>query len=261
MQLADEGFLAGLVRSAKRRVEEGYYKVKDTVPSQGLSLVEALGRRDRIPVMAEIKFRSPAYGTLREAGDAPAMARDYEAGGAAAISVLTEPENFGGDIRFLSSVRGAVRIPLMMKDVIVDVAQIGAARSYGADVVLLIARVFNDEFEVGSLEEMVGAAHGAGLQTVVEAFDREEYDAAMSSESDVVGINNRDLDTIGVSLDVSRKLLSAGPHPKPVICESGISTRGDIDELRGLGADGFLVGSALMKSSDPRAELKRLTSI
>lgn len=261
MQRTNEGFLAGLVRSAKTRVASGYYEVSEPTPSRGMSLSESLRQKGRIPIIAEVKFRSPAYGTLRETGDAASIARDYERGGAAGISVLTEPGNFGGELGYLSSVVGAVRIPVMMKDVIVDKRQVVAARRCGADAVLLIARVFAEEFGTGELEDMVDAAHGTGLETVVETFDQDEYDVAVSGKADVVGINNRDLDTLGVSLEVSRRILTSGPHPKPVICESGISTREEVLALRELGADGFLVGSALMKSEDPASFLGRMTAV
>lgn len=261
MLRANEGFLAGLVRSAKTRVADGYYEVSEPTPGRGLSLSRSLREMGRIPVIAEVKFRSPAHGTLKESGDAASIAMAYEKGGAAAISVLTEPGNFGGELGYLSKVARAVEIPVMMKDIIVDERQVEAARSCGADAVLLIARVFAREFGTGELEEMVGDVHRKGLEAVVEVFDQEEYDSAVSGRADVVGINNRDLDTLGVSLDVSKRILTAGPHPKPVICESGISTREEILALRELGADGFLIGSALMKSEDPVAVLGRMTAV
>lgn len=224
-----------------------------------MSLAGSLKTAGRVPVIAEVKFRSPSEGTLSEGKDVERIARAYERGGAAGISVLTEPEHFDGRLEYLATVRGAVSIPVLMKDIVVDRAQVDAAGKLAADAVLLIAGVFIGGMAESPLEEMVSRVHQRGLEAVVEVHNEEEYMRAVSGEADVVGINNRDLRTLAVSIDTSRKLLKLAPRPKAVICESGISTKDEIDSLRALGADGFLLGSVLMKSKDPEVTLRRLT--
>lgn len=261
LQRADDGFLARLAQDARSRVASGYYAVKEGTRADRASLLEALGAEGRIPVIAEVKFRSPSEGVIARAKDVGELARAYQRGGAAAISVLTEPGNFGGRLEYLSEVKSAVKLPVLMKDVIVDEAQVHAGALAGADAVLLIAAVFDSGMGDRSLEEMVGQSHREGLEVVVEVHDDEEFEPAARGEADVIGINNRDLRSLSVSLETSRRLLSRGPRPKPVICESGIRGRGDVEALRRLGACGFLVGSALMRARDPEAALDELTRV
>lgn len=261
MQRADDGFLARLAQDAKSRVASGYYAVNGGARTGRASLLEALRAGGRIPVIAEIKFRSPSEGVIAKGKDVAEIARAYVRGGAAAISVLTEPGNFGGRLEYLSEVKGAVKLPALMKDVIVDEAQVKAGARAGADAILLIAAVFHANMADRSLEEMVGLCHRQGLEVVVEVHDDEEFEPAARGEADVVGINNRDLRLLSVSLETSRRLLLRGPQHKPVICESGIRGRGDIMSLRRLGASGFLVGATLMRAKDPEAALQELTRV
>ncbi|MGH9918709.1 MAG: indole-3-glycerol phosphate synthase TrpC, partial [Nitrososphaerales archaeon] len=241
-------------------------------PGAGLkhrSLKDSIVRSTRTPLIAEIKFTSPAEGKLRPAGDVRKIARSYERGGVSGISVLTEPKHFDGDIRYLPLVKKAVKVPVLMKDVVIDPVQIDAGAKMGADAILFIAAIFSNGLARAGLEEMFSRAHGAGLEVLFEAHTEEEYALALESEADVVGINNRNLDDLVVSLSTSRRLLAAGSGTrerlkksgtdKPVISESGIKTRREIDELRGLGADGFLIGSAFMKSADLEEKVRSLT--
>ncbi len=258
MQQAGENFLGELVEAARARVARGYYAI-DEVRAERRSLTGALKRGDRVPIIAEVKFRSPSEGKLAEAADAALVAAAYERGGASAVSVLTEPEHFDGSMEFLPRVKGAVGVPVLMKDIFVDEAQVVAAARGGADAILLIAGVFEGKGGGSNAERLIRSAHSRGLQVTLEVHDRAEYESAMKSEADVVGINNRDLRTLRVSLETSEAILMGGAHSKPVVCESGISTRAEVDRLRKLGADGFLVGSALMKSGDPTKLLGELS--
>ena len=260
MQRADGSFLVALARAAKARVKDGYY-VTDRARNRGRkSLSAALRTQERIPIIAEVKFRSPSEGLIGR-GEPDEIARAYERGGAAAISVLTEPGNFGGSLASLSAVAGCVNLPVLMKDVVVDPIQIKAAALYGADATLLIAGIFSSGLAGASMNEMMYSAHSENLEVVVEVHDEKEFDAALGGRADVVGINNRDLRTLTVSLETSERLLRGSRRNKPVICESGIVEREDIIRLRALGADGFLIGSALMKSEDPEAALKELSMV
>ncbi len=268
----ETSFIFTLARSAAQSIAEGYYRDLGKQPaklSPRRSLKGSILRSKLTPLLAEIKFTSPAEGKLRPAGDVKKIARSYELGGVSGISVLTEPKHFDGDIRYLPLVKRSVKVPVLMKDIIIDPVQIDAGAEMGADAVLLIAAIFTNGLAKVSLEEMFSRAHGRGLEVLFEAHTENEYMLALDSEADVVGINNRNLDTLEVSLETSKSLLAAGREKrerlrmtgkdKPVISESGINTRRDIDELRKLGADGFLIGSAFMKSANLEAKVRSLT--
>jgi len=268
----ESNFVFTLARSAAQSIAEGYYRDMGEVTGPGLehrSLKDSILRSKRTPLIAEIKFTSPAEGKLRPAGDVRKIARSYERGGVSAISVLTEPKHFDGDIRYLPLVKKAVKVPVLMKDVVIDPIQIDAGARMGADAVLFIAAVFANGLARTGLEEMFSRAHDAGLEVLYEAHTEGEYTRALESEADVVGINNRNLDTLEVSLSTSKRLLAAGKETrerlkesgrdKPVISESGIKTRREIDELQALGANGVLIGSAFMKSADLEEKVRSLT--
>jgi len=268
----ESNFIFTLARSAAQSIAEGYYRDLGELPAGGLehrSLKDSILRSKHTPLIAEIKFTSPAEGKLRPAGDVKKIARSYERGGVSGISVLTEPKHFDGDLRYLPLVKKAVKVPVLMKDVIIDPIQIDAGAEMGADAVLFIAAIFANKLARVSLKEMFSCARSRGMEVLFEAHTEKEYVLALESEADVVGINNRNLDNLVVSLVTSKSLLSAGRErrerlrktgkDKPVISESGIKTRREIDELRELGADGFLVGSAFMRSADLEAEVRSLT--
>lgn len=258
MQKANKGFIARLARSAELNIADGYYLV-ERVQFPRRSLKQAILKSKRIPLIAEIKFKSPAEGRLRESNDVGSIARAYERGGVAGISVLTEPRNFDGNIGYLPVVKRAVNVPVLMKDIIIDPVQIDAAERAGADAVLLIMAIFARGYSRMGLDEMISHAHKRGLEVLLETHDDAEYALAFKTEADLVGINNRNLENLEVSLETSKRLLDGSTHLKPVICESGISTREQMLELRALGADGFLVGSAIMKSNDIEEKVRSLT--
>ncbi len=261
MQRAGESFLGELVRAAEARVARGYYTTKGRKKAGRRSLVRALKTAERVPIIAEVKFRSLADGRLAPQADVAKIAKAYERGGAVGVSVLTEPEHFDGRLEYLAEVRGAVNLPVLMKDIIVDEVQVRAAESLGADAVLLMASAFDGEKGRKRLGELMSCAHDKGLEVLLEVQDEVEFGNALAGEAEVVGINNRDMRTLEVSLATSKRLLGMGPHPKPVICESGIRTRGEISSLRRLGADGFLLGSALMRAEDPEGTLRALSRL
>ncbi len=269
---SEASFIFTLASSAAQNIEEGYYRGIDRMQASGLkrvSLKDSIARSRLTPIIAEIKFTSPAEGKLKKPGDVAKIARAYERGGVAGISVLTEPKHFDGDIRYLPLVKRAVGVPVLMKDIIIDPVQIDAGADMGADAVLFIAAIFKNRLARASLEQMFSRAHGRGLEVLFEAHTEDEYKFALESEADVVGINNRDLGTLEVGLETSKRLLAASRErrgrlkvmgrDKLVISESGIKTGRDIGELTELGADGFLVGSALMKSPDVEAKVRSLT--
>ncbi|MDG6898185.1 MAG: indole-3-glycerol-phosphate synthase [Nitrososphaerota archaeon] len=257
MQRKPDDFLSTLAASAADTVSSGYYLRVGERAGAHVSLSKAI-RGSRAPLVCEVKFVSPAEGRLRPDSDVAQLARSYESGGAAAISVITEPKHFGGRLEYLPLVKRSVRVPVMMKDVVVDPIQVDAAARLGADAVLLIAGIFHRGFAAHGVDEMTRLAHSSGLEVILEVHSGEEYAAAIKSDADIVGINNRNLDTLEVSLETTREILSRYPHPKPVISESGLKRREDIESLHNLGADAFLVGSALMKSQDASSTVRSL---
>ena len=235
----------------------GRYEV-DRHPSPRRSLRRAIAATNFLPIIAEVKYRSPAEGPIRRAEGAAGMARLYARGGAVAISVLTEEKHFEGRLEFVPDVKDAVGIPVLMKDIFLDPVQIDAAERIGADAVLLIAGLFTRALSAASLQEMIAHSHSRGLEVLLETHTAEEYLMAGQTEADLVGINNRNLDTLEVSLDTSYRLLSNYPRVKPVVCESGIKTRKEAVSLIKAGANALLIGSTLMRSRDPTESIRRL---
>ncbi len=215
---------------------------------------EALRRSDRINVIAECKRRSPSRGVLREDYDPAAIARAYEAAGAAAVSVLTEPTFFDGSLDHLRQVRQASQIPVLRKDFIVDAYQIYEARAAGADAVLLIAAAVTE----GELCALHACAIDAGLDVLVEVHDVSELGPALAAGAEIIGVNNRDLRTLTLSIETSRLVIERIPSGVVAVAESGLRSAGDIMECRRAGYSAFLVGEHLMTSPDPGGALRAL---
>jgi indole-3-glycerol phosphate synthase len=212
----------------------------------------ALGRTDRVNVIAECKRRSPSRGVLRADYDAAAIARGYSAAGAAAISVLTEPTFFDGSLEDLARVREAVAVPLLRKDFIVSEYQLAEARAAEADAVLLIAGALAPD----ELARLLARAHELGLDALVEVHNGEELKAALDAGAAIVGVNNRNLRTLAVDLDVSEELIARIPKGVTAVSESGIKTPEDIARFRRLGYHAFLIGERFMTTEDSGEALR-----
>ncbi|HWZ27757.1 MAG TPA: indole-3-glycerol phosphate synthase TrpC [Gemmatimonadales bacterium] len=210
-----------------------------------------------VEVVAEVKRRSPSAGVIRADLDPVAYASAYQAGGAVAVSVLTEEAHFGGSLEDLERVTRAVSIPVLRKDFIVDELQLLEARGAGAALVLLIVRALSD----ADLVRLARAARGLGLATVVEAHDRRELDRALAVSPTAVGVNNRDLATFVTDLAVSEALIPLVPRGVLAVAESGIEARRDVERLAACGADLVLVGEALARSGDPEGAVRALTGV
>ena len=210
--------------------------------------------RVSVNVIAEFKRRSPSKGTIREDLTPDDLAVAYEAAGAAALSVLTDADSFGGSLEDLARARAATLLPVLRKDFVVDPYQVWEAASLGADAVLLIVAALTDP-ELRSLSE---AAAGAGLETLVEVHDRAELDRALAVGSLIVGVNNRNLKTMVVDLQTSLDLVGAIPDHVIAVAESGITTGADVRRLLKAGFDAFLVGEHLMRAPDPGLALRAL---
>jgi indole-3-glycerol phosphate synthase len=256
-----EGELAPAVTAILESAREREGRGERVTVSEARSLPDALAaaeRDGRVPLIAEVKPTSPT--TDGERGDDPVeLAREMVAGGAAALSVLTEPDHFGGSPDSLRRVREAVDVPVLRKDFLLSEGQLDVVES---DVVLLIARFLGDD-----LAPMLTAARERGFQALVEVHTREELHAALKAGADIVGVNNRDLARLEVDLGTFERVIGSArereaegiPEDVTLIAESGIATPEDAARMRRAGADGLLVGSAIM-DGDVRANTERLST-
>jgi indole-3-glycerol phosphate synthase len=210
--------------------------------------------RGRLNVIAELKKASPSRGVMREEYAPAALAASVAAGGAAAISVLTEEDFFHGSLADLKEVRGVVEIPVLRKDFIIDPWQVWEARAAGADSFLLIAAILGD----AALKELTELGRSLKMEPLVEVHSREELERVVAAGARVVGVNNRDLHTFQVRLETSLALVESIPEECIAVSESGIHGHGDIERLHRAGFDAFLIGEQLMKGEDPGKELRAL---
>ncbi len=211
-------------------------------------------RRHGPAIIAEIKKASPSKGLL-QADFHPAMiAHQYEQGGAACLSVLTDKNFFQGSLHDLEAARAATQLPVLRKDFTIDRLQVFEAAAHGADAILLIAAIL-DTNELRQLRELAGSL---GLAALVEVHNHDELTKAMDSGAEIIGVNNRNLDTFEVSLDTSLRLSYLMPATVTRVTESGIFTRGDIETLAAAGFHAFLIGESLMKANDPANALRTL---
>ncbi|HEV8485389.1 MAG TPA: indole-3-glycerol phosphate synthase TrpC [Blastocatellia bacterium] len=220
------------------------------------SMSEALSQPGRTNIVAEIKHRSPSKGVIRGEFDPVAIAASYEKAGAAALSVLTEEDFFGGSLAHLRAVRERVALPLLRKDFHFDEYQIHEALAAGADAVLLIVAILEDEL----LTDLVVLASELKIDALVEVHTAREMERAVAAGARIIGVNNRDLTTFTVELATSERLAAAAPRDAVLVSESGIHTGQDIRRLKQAGYNAFLVGEHLMRAADPGEALSRLVA-
>lgn len=242
------------VAAAKERVPPAELRARALSGRRPLDFAAAL-RSPGLRVIAEVKLASPSEGDLGGGIEPVAAARDYAAHGAAALSVLTEPDFFKGSLDHLAAVRRETDLPLLMKDFILEEYQLWQARAHGADAALLIAALLGED----ALAELIGRALALGLTPLVEVHTQEEMAVALRRGGRLIGINNRDLKTLRVDLEVSRRLAPlARMAGATLVSESGIGSLSDLKELSGLGFHAFLVGTSLMRGGRPGAALAGL---
>jgi indole-3-glycerol phosphate synthase len=217
----------------------------------------AAALRGRVPaVIAEIKHASPSKGVLVRDFDAARIAADYQRGGAAALSVLTDEAFFQGSLADLETARAATRLPALRKDFTIARSQIVEAAAHGADAILLIAAILTER----EIREFREAAARFGMSALVEVHNRRELDVAVAAGAEIVGVNNRDLTTFEVTLETSLRLAEHIPAPAVRVSESGIRTAADVAKLRAAGYTAFLVGEHLMRSGDAAAAIRELVA-
>jgi indole-3-glycerol phosphate synthase len=255
--------LATIVAATRRRVAAA----RDVTPLGALEARVAQagpgGSRQRavetlraggVRVIAECKRRSPSRGVLRADYDPARIAAAYEAAGAAAISVLTEPAFFDGDLEHLRAVRARVSLPVLRKDFTVDRYQIAEARLAGADMVLLIVAALDDT----TLADLLAYTRDLDLAALVEVHDDEEARRAVDAGAEIIGVNNRNLKTLAVSIETSYRIADQLPATCVRVAESGLRTGDDLVSLRAAGYDAFLIGERFMTDDDPGAALARV---
>jgi len=222
-----------------------------------LDFLERLRGDRSVPIVAEIKKSAPSWNGLRKNVDIESFAKAYQYNGAAAISVLTDSPFFGGSIDDLTAVRYQVTLPLLRKDFIISAEQLYESRAAQADAVLLIVAALDDH----ELSRLYKTALTLGMTPLLEVHDEHEAQRALKLDPRLIGINNRNLKTLEVDLGVSERLRKMIPEDVIVIAESGVATVADVQRLLAAGVNGFLIGTALMKSSDPGKTLNSFVSV
>ena len=254
-------FLDVLAAEARRTIAKGYYAVEGEAERSKLSLRKAIETCSTNPVISEVKKASPSLGSIRPGIDAAEAALAMEAAGAAGISVLTEPKHFGGSLQSIQKVRETVEVPVLMKDFVLSPTQVDSAYETGADAILLIKAIFERGLSTCDIDTMIDYAHKKGLEVLLESHTVEEFEGALRSSADLIGINNRDLRTLDVDIRVTGSILGENePGNRIVVSESGIRTPQDIRLLKEAGAGAFLIGSAIMQSDDIGSAVRRFAT-
>lgn len=258
---APSGTLGELVRAAEERARALGHRVNELQAAAERApapchFARAL-RTSSVAVIAEVKRRSPSKGWINAEVDPVAQALAYQRGGAAAISFLTEPERFGGSNEGFIAARSAVGIPMLRKDFHVDPLQLVEARALGAAAALLIARAVAP----AALERLHQAAVELGLETLVEVRDEREMELALAIGAPVIGINNRNLETLAIDPATSERLLRLIPDDRVAIAESGVNGRDDVVRAAAAGADAVLVGSSISAARDPEGAVRALADV
>ncbi|MBI4258336.1 MAG: indole-3-glycerol-phosphate synthase [Thaumarchaeota archaeon] len=250
-------FLHHIVEETKQTVAEGFYDNHTTLEHTPISLRHALLASTKTPIIAEVKYASPSLGQIRNTGRVGELAQQMAKGGAVALSILTQPKHFNGSLANLLEARENVNIPLLMKDFVVHPDQIKAARRAGADAILLIHEIYEEEMVDYILDDMISLAHQQGLEVLLETNSLKGFSKSLETSADLIGINNRDLETLKLNLETTRHIMKTyGKASKPVISESGFETPKQLQQFRKMGVKGFLIGSSIMASGNIEATVR-----
>lgn len=255
------GTLGGIVAEAHERARvlaaRGRELSRAAAAAPAVPAFAAALRQSTVALVAEVKRRSPSRGWINPTLSAAQQALGYQTGGASAVSVLTEPLHFGGSNEDLESVRRAVGIPILKKDFHVSAIQLLEAKAIGASAALVITRAVAPD----ALIDLLRTAREIELEVLVEVRDQEELARALAAGAGIIGINNRNLETLEIDPSTSERLLARVPRDVVAIAESGVSSRGDIERVAARGADGVLVGSVISAAADPVAGVRVLIGV
>ena len=254
-----ENILEQLVNNSRKAIDNGIYEISDSLTNSRIDLGETIINSQHAPLITEVKFSSPALGNIRKVSDPVDIALKMVNGGASALSVLTQPFLFDGSPELFMKVRRVVKIPMLMKDITIDKIQIDAAKKIGADYFLLIQSLFDKKI-VPEMDELIEYGHKNGLKVIVEAHTSKEFENACKTNTDIVGINNRNLDTLKIDLNTTKSILEKSDSSKIIISESGIESQDDIRFLHKCGAKGYLIGTAIMKNNNIEQTVRGLVN-
>lgn len=254
-------FLIAFTTEVRKLVDDGFYDIDYDARHKPVSMSMTLQKSRNIPIITEVKFSSPSKGTIRKLQSVKSVVSAMGRGGASGISVLTQPKHFNGSLENLKEARKATILPILMKDFIFDTKQMTAAKKLGADAILLIERLFkNDRF--GNLGKLMDEAHSNKLEVLLEVNTKQEYERAIKSDADMIGINNRNLGNLEMDMETTARVLKkCSKTKKLIISESGIFSPKEMSALARLGVGAFLVGTSIMLSDDMEAKVRELSSV
>jgi indole-3-glycerol phosphate synthase len=242
--------LEQLAQNSRKAINEGVYEIEHRLAKSKKNIIEDIRKNSHVSIITEVKFSSPSLGSIRQISDPVKIAKSMVEGGAIGLSVLTQPYLFNGSPKYFAEIRREVKVPLLMKDVVIDKSQIDAAEKLGGDVILLIQSIFDNKF-AKEIEEFIAYAHKKNLLVLLESHTKKEFLDSTKTQADLLGINNRNLDTLEIDLKTTELILiDIKKDDRVIISESGIESPKDIKFLRQCGADAFLVGSSIMGSKD-----------
>ncbi len=249
--------LQKLTQNSQLAIKEGVYEIAKKIPKSKMNMINTIRKNKHVSLITEVKFSSPSLGNIRKISDPVKIAKMMVGGGAIGLSVLTQPHLFNGSPEYFQKIRKAVRVPLLMKDIVVDKIQIDAAEKLGADCILLIQSIFDKKL-ASNIDEFISYAHKKDLMVLLESHTKKEFLSSTKTDADLLGINNRNLDTLEMDLDITKKILKDRNETRIILSESGIESPNDIRFLHKCGADAFLVGSSIMKSKNIKGHVKKL---
>lgn len=254
-----ENILRKLVNNSQMAIDDGVYDIDAELPKSNKDFIQIIKTNPHATLLTEVKFASPSLGKIRTLTDPVSIANQMISGGSKALSILTQPHLFNGSPEYFMKVRQAVDVPLLMKDIMIDKIQIDAAKKIGADFMLVIQSLFDQKF-LTDIDEFIDYGHKKGLEVLLEVHTKEEFHNALKTDADLIGINNRNLDTLDVNLKTTELVLEGYQKTRPILSESGIETPEDIKYLKKCGADAFLIGSSIMKSDNIQEQVKKLVN-
>jgi indole-3-glycerol phosphate synthase len=249
--------LKKLVANSQKAISDGIYEISESLQKSPFDLVDSIISNAHASLITEVKFSSPSLGKIRTTSDPVKIAQAMVNGGAIGLSVLTQPYLFDGSPKYFMEIRRQLKVPMLMKDIVIDKMQIDAAKKIGADYMLLIQSLF-DSGELKEIEEFIDYGHKNGLRVLLEAHTKEEFANSLKTDADIIGINNRNLDTLEIDINTTKKLLDGYKKDRIIISESGIESPADIIFLKKCGADAFLVGSSIMKNQEIEQNVRNL---
>lgn len=254
-----ENILRKLVNNSQIAIDDGVYDVDKNLQKSTKDFVQIIKTNPHATLLTEIKFASPSLGKIRTASDPVNIANQMIAGGSKALSVLTQPHLFNGSPEYFMKVRQAVDVPLLMKDIMIDKIQIDAAKKIGADYMLVIQSLYDQKF-LKDIDEFIDYGHKQGLEILLEVHTKNEFENALKTDADIIGINNRNLDTLEIKLKTTKIVLEGYEKSRIILSESGIETPEDIQYLKKCGANAFLIGSSIMKSDNIQERVRKLVN-